>query len=74
MIIGTVVHYIIIDLLKKIFYVKNPDSILLETSCLFACFYSEICKIIFFFFFFTIKKFYWGIVDLQCVSFKYTVN
>ena len=38
--IGTVVHYIILDLLKEIFYVKNPDSILLETSCLFACFYS----------------------------------
>ena len=27
-----------------------------------------------FFFFLPLKKFYWGIVDLQCVSFKYTVN
>ena len=24
--------------------------------------------------FLPLKKFYWGIVDLQCVSFKYTVN
>ena len=27
-----------------------------------------------FFFFLPLKNFYWGIVDLQCVSFKYTVN
>jgi len=27
-----------------------------------------------FLFFLPLKNFYWGIVDLQCVSFKYTVN
>ena len=27
-----------------------------------------------FFFFLPLKNFYWGIADLQCVSFKYTVN
>ena len=38
---------------------------------------NELCEPVisfFFFFFLPIKKFYWGIVDLQCVSFKYTVN